>query len=295
MILSSKISVKGGILIKSAESTSKKSEKNHPLKNRPFFAAPRTVSMRTDISDALYRLLTILYGSWGNDGHLEFKIDTLCKLMGGKAYSTVKRIIAQGRKLELFETTLTGRSICFELIDSSNLTIKNELSESSNSIPQIAQKRAVSYKEQKKLLKTKQQGPAPVGAAAVALKNLRAKIDPIISRNIRDDALSQLLKIPDEQIKAASMEAMRSSVKNKAGLFIKLAKEPQENTSIKPVEIPENAPQGQINCIKCYNANCEKSNPTCETINPSKKVRNHPGGLCMQYCPFVLSNIELFK
>lgn len=279
-------------MINSVESTTKKSEKNNPLKNTPFFAAPRTVSMRTDISDALYRLLTILYGSWGNDGHLEFKIDTLCKLMGGKAYSTVKRIIAQGRKLELFKTTQTGRSICFELIDSSNLTIKNELSESSNSIHQIAQKRAVSYKEQKKLLKTKQQGPAPVGAAAVALKNLRAKIDPIISRNIRDDALSQLLKIPDEQIKAASMEAMRSSVKNKAGLFIKLAKEPQENTSIKPVEIPENASQFQTCCIKCYNANCEKNEPTCPTLTAERK---QPAGYCTQYCPFVLNHKELFE
>lgn len=128
---------------------------SHPLKNNPFFGVPRHIGMRTDISDALYRLLSILYGSYGHDGHLEFKIETLCRLMGGKAYSSVKRIIAQGRKLEIFETWQTGRSISFRFLEVPKLKIKSELSDDSGikNEPSDSSKMSYPYHLEKKGLK----------------------------------------------------------------------------------------------------------------------------------------------
>lgn len=136
---------------------------------------------------------------------------------------------------------------------------------------------------------------APAGAAA-DLQKIRSKIDPEISRKIANDALEKLMGIPVERIEAASKEVMASRVKNKVGLFIKLANEIPPDNGLKPQDPPPDSTPKQKACIECYNSNCRKSEPTCQTMKPNDNgVRNHPGGDCKKYCPFVLQNLELFN
>lgn len=125
-------------MTETAIKTDQKQALNHPLKGKSYFAIARTLAMRTDISDALYRLLTILYGSFGDDGILIFKIKTLCMLMGGKKERAVRGIIKQGRDSGFFTTRQTGRGIEFfidDRQDSATLVGKN--------LP-------ISYKQQKR-------------------------------------------------------------------------------------------------------------------------------------------------
>lgn len=54
-----------------------------------------------------------------------------------------------------------------------------------------------------------------------------------------------------------------------------------------PVDVPNNANQSQINCIKCYNSNCEKEEPTCPSFKSVNGKKKQPTGLCLQYCPLI--------
>lgn len=195
---------------------SDKSEKKHPLKNIPFFGIPRHIAFRTDITDGLYRLLTILYGSYGNDGKLVFKISTLALMMGAKNSATIKRHIKKGRELKLFKTGQTGRGISFELI------IEKPIKDSSSLSPQIAQKCAISYKEQKKGLKEKvvaQIGGQPQDqkplAAAILLILKNENIEPnkyiLEAQNVFGESYTiQLLKV-----------ALQKNAKNPTGYIRK--------------------------------------------------------------------------
>ena len=88
----------------------------NPLSVTPFFAIPRIVGMLKTVSDAEFRLLSILYSAFGDDGHIEFKLQTLSKMMN-KATSSVRRIIDSCERKELIETRQTGRSLRFNLIN----------------------------------------------------------------------------------------------------------------------------------------------------------------------------------
>lgn len=99
-----------------------------------------------EITDRLFRLMSILCSAYGDDGHIEFKIKTLAKLMGGKTERAVGRIIDQARSKGLITTKQTGRSLIFYLSEKC-FNSKPKLSS------QKGQKCPVSYKEQKKGLK----------------------------------------------------------------------------------------------------------------------------------------------
>lgn len=121
---------------------------NHPLKGKSYFAIDRTLAMREDISDGLYRLLSILFGSYGDDGILIFKIHTLCRLMGGKKERAVRRIIKQGRDNRFYTTRQTGRGIEFFINDRQE------------SACLIGKNLPISYKQQKRSFKKTTTTPA---------------------------------------------------------------------------------------------------------------------------------------
>lgn len=121
----------------------------HPLKNKPFFGIPRHIALLPGITDRVFRLMAILCSAYGDDGHIEYKMATLETLLGknkSKGHASTRRIIQEAIDLGLITTQLTGRSIKIEL---SQICFKSSPKLSGQS----AQKRALSYKEQKKGLK----------------------------------------------------------------------------------------------------------------------------------------------
>lgn len=283
------------------EKTTKTEDKknNHPLKNKPFYGIPRHIALMPGITDRIFRLISILCSAFGDDGHIEFKIKTLSIVMGSKSDKAMRRIIKEAEELELIETIQTGRSLKFTLSDKfySNgpveIKAKNDRSGAVKNVRTDRSKMTAPYHLEKKALKTT--AKAPAGAAADVQK-IRSKIDPEISRKIANDALEKLMGIPVERIEAASKEVMASRVKNKVGLFIKLANEIPPDNGLKPQDPPPDSTPKQKACIECYNSNCRKSEPTCQTMKPDDNgVRNHPSGPCKKYCPFVLQNLELFN
>ena len=145
-------------MIKSAESTAKntsknseKSEKNHPLKNKPFFAIPRHVAMIPGLTDRLFRLMSILCSAYGNDGHIEFKISTLATLLQ-KGERQTRDLIKEARAKGLVTTKETGRSLVFFLGD---ICFEDGPKEVRKPAQQVGGNPQVSYKDQKKELKEK--------------------------------------------------------------------------------------------------------------------------------------------
>lgn len=95
----------------------KKTAKISIPKNRVYFKIPRDIALREDISDGLYRLLSILYSTNFEDGYIRYKTATLSKLMGGKSKGSITRLIKIGRELGVFETRNNGRCLYFTLLD----------------------------------------------------------------------------------------------------------------------------------------------------------------------------------
>lgn len=91
--------------------------KQHPIKNSIFFGIPRHVALMPSVTDRLFRLLSILCSSFGDDGHMEFRVATLAKLMGNKSERATRRIIDEAEKAGLIKTYQTGRSLGFELTE----------------------------------------------------------------------------------------------------------------------------------------------------------------------------------
>jgi len=174
---------------------------NHPLKGKSYFAITRTLAMREDISDGLYRLLSILFGSYGDDGILIFKIHTLCRLMGGKKERAVRGIIKQGRDGGFYTTRQTGRGIEFFINDRQE------------SACLIGKNLPISYKQQKRSFKKttttpaakksppeKPPSPPPDVSFVVGLKNL---VRENIRSKFNQGTYTQLKKmdLSDGQIK----------------------------------------------------------------------------------------------
>jgi hypothetical protein len=293
----------------------------NPIKGRAFFAIPRQIAINPKITDRLFRLLAVLFSSFGDDGHIEFRISTLAAILQKGARQT-KELIKLARDEGWIKTEQTGRTLKFFLTEkcyenpiqevrkSDSKGAKTRTSEVRKPALQRCGNPHLSYHLEKKEKKETTASPppespapqpspppkpkAPVGAAA-AIKNIRACIDPIIASKVSNSALEPLVGKKPEHIRAASDEAMRSKVVNKVGLFMKLAKDDPIESRLKPASMPPNAGMHEQKCINCYNANVGKSEPTCSTIKPDDRgIRNSPSVICRQYCPFVLENKDLF-
>ncbi len=223
-------------MTETAVQTNQNQASNHPLKGKSYFAITRTLAMREDISDGLYRLLSILFGSYGDDGILIFKIQTLCRLMGGKKERAVRGIIKQGRDGGFYTTRQTGRGIEFFINDRQE------------SACLIGKNLPISYKQQKKLLKKttttpaakksppeKPPSPPPDVSFVVGLKNrvcekLRSQFNQNTYRQLKD------LKLSDGQIKTL-IDAMNinSSVKS-VGWLINTARQADEILDFDKIE-----------------------------------------------------------
>lgn len=267
----------------------------NPLTVNAFFAIPRIVGLLKNVNDAEFRLLSILYSAFGDDGHIEFKIRTLAAMMH-KAASSVRRIIDSCESKNLIRAYQTGRSLQFELIIDEKPTLKrvpkNDQAECSKISTHYHSRKEIYKNNNNKPSATKPAPEKPASAIAAVRKN----IDPEIAMRLSDNTIAGILKVPITQIRQASNEAMAANVERKPGLFLKIIKETPAGSSVfNPSSIPDNASAEQIKCIQCYNSNCEKEIPTCATIKPNDQgVRHKPYGLCAVYCPFVLANEDLF-
>lgn len=149
---------------------SDKSEKKHPLKNKPFYGIPRNVALMPGITDRLFRLLTILCSAYGDDGHIEFKIATLSQIMQ-KGDRQTRDLIKEAENKKFVTTKETGRSLQFFLSD---IFFENGPKVVQKSADQVGGNPPISYKEQKKGLKEKV--VAQIGGQTQVQKPLAAAI-----------------------------------------------------------------------------------------------------------------------
>ena len=180
------------------------SEKKHPLKNRTFFAIPRQISLIPGLTDRLFRLLAILFSTYGNDGHIEFKISTLARLLQ-KGERQTKDLIDEARKKGWIETRQTGRSLQFFLTEK---CFENELKE----VRKPAQERCgnphVSYHLEKKPKKEKEQSnPPPLSGADLVWhlieprhrKTIPKVLVNCIGRHVPDKEIPSLIRTAFEK------------------------------------------------------------------------------------------------
>jgi hypothetical protein len=168
----------------------------NPIRNQVFFAIPRTLALRSDISDRLFRLMSILYSAFGEDGHIEYKIATLSKLLN-KSIRSTKEVVKEAVGKGLIIRKSTGRSLVFELVENPPIrdakTCTSEVRKSAPPIPFIKER------EKRKLdpppeppQKQPPQPPVATPDRAVAnfIKNLRKKIPDSVNPNISNTFLA---------------------------------------------------------------------------------------------------------
>ena len=168
----------------------------NPIRNQVFFAIPRTLALRSDISDRLFRLMSILYSAFGDDGHIEYKIATLSKLLN-KSIRSTKEVIKEAVRKGLIIIKSTGRSLVFKLVENPPIreaeTRTSEVRKSALPIPYIKER------EKRKLdpppePPQKQPPKPPVAesnpATADCLKKLRNKIPASVNPNISNTFLA---------------------------------------------------------------------------------------------------------
>jgi hypothetical protein len=168
----------------------------NPIRNQVFFAIPRTLALRSDISDRLFRLMSILYSAFGDDGHIEYKLATLSKLLN-KSIRSTKEVVKEAVRKGLIIIKSTGRSLVFKLVENPPIreaeTRTSEVRKSALPIPYIKER------EKRKLdpppePPQKQLPEPPVAksnpATADCLKKLRNKIPASVNPNISNTFLA---------------------------------------------------------------------------------------------------------
>ena len=168
----------------------------NPIRNQVFFAIPRTLALRSDISDRLFRLMSILYSAFGDDGHIEYKIATLSKLLN-KSIRSTKEVVKEAVRKGLIIIKSTGRSLVFKLVENPPVreaeTRTSEVRKSALPIPYIKER------EKRKLdpppePPQKQPPKPPVAesnpATADCLQKLRNKIPDSVNPNISNTFLT---------------------------------------------------------------------------------------------------------
>jgi hypothetical protein len=168
----------------------------NPIRNQVFFAIPRTLALRSDINDRLFRLMSILYSAFGEDGHIEYKLATLSKLLN-KSIRSTKEVIKEAVGKNLVTRKSTGRSLVFELVENPPVReAKTCTSEVRKSAPLLSSRKE---REKRKLdpppePPQKQLPEPPVAksnpATADCLKKLRNKIPASVNPNISNTFLA---------------------------------------------------------------------------------------------------------
>ena len=176
-----------------------KSEKINPLKNKPFFAIPRHIALLPGVTDRIFRLMAILCSAFGDDGHIEFKISTLMKLMGDKSDKATRRIIKEAEDLELISTQQTGRSLEFILLDK---CFGNQLAEVKNDRSDRSKMTDPYHLEKKPKKEKEQSNPPPLSGADLVWhlieprhrKTIPKVLVNCIGRHVPDKEIPSLIK-----------------------------------------------------------------------------------------------------
>lgn len=269
----------------------------NPIRECLHDSIPRYITARKDIPAPLKLLIGVLYGRFGNDGHLSFKIKTLAE-MTGLSVATVKRAIAKGRQLKIFETINNGRALIFKLIKQTARKIKLSYQKDQVEPPPII--------DEKKHLKTtttesppkNTDPPPPVPEPQEAKKNdavilkIRKLIDPKIGNSIGNDVIiKKIVGISEKQIVWASNKAIEKATINKVGYFmtllnVKIDETHANNLKIAQIPFDIDGDNDKMKKIICYNRNV--SFLTCSAI----KGTGNPTNECRQYCPHFVSKTK---
>lgn len=166
-------------IAKPAKSVS--SEKQHPLKNRAFFGIPRQVALMPGVTDRIFRILSVLFSAFGEDGHIEFKIRTLALLLQ-KSERQTRDLIKEIREKGFVTTQETGRSLLFFLTEKCFEDVRKPADQVGGNPP-------ISYKDQKNSIKEKKQSnPPPLSGADLVTSLLtveqRKTIDRVLVNSI---------------------------------------------------------------------------------------------------------------
>jgi len=168
----------------------------NPIRNQVFFAIPRTLALRSDISDRLFRLMSILYSAFGEDGHIEYKLATLSKLLN-KSIRSTKEVVKEAVKKGLIIRKSTGRSLVFELVENPPIReAKTCTSEVRKSAPLLSSRKETEKRKLEPPPEPPQKQPpkppvaTPIRATADCIKKIRKNIPESVNPNISDTFLT---------------------------------------------------------------------------------------------------------
>lgn len=97
-----------------ADSPEEKKAPWHPIKGKKFFAVPEEIASRPDITDSLYRLLSIILPRYSEKKEIRFKIKDLAPFMN-KSGRRIRETVKYGVNKGYFKTTNIGKGLEFTI------------------------------------------------------------------------------------------------------------------------------------------------------------------------------------
>lgn len=156
------------------------------------------------VTDRIFRILSILFSAFGEDGHIEFKIRTLALLLQ-KSERQTRDLIKEIREKGFVTTRETGRSLLFFLTEKCFEDGPKSIRKPAD---QVGGNPPISYKDQKNSIKEKKQSnPPPLSGA-----DLVTSLLTVDQRKTIDRALVNSIGkyIPCDQIPALIANAFQT-------------------------------------------------------------------------------------